>query len=67
MEKIDREAALPRYHGQTFVMRAKCSAPPIDRAAPAAGRKAILVATCFINYNDPHVGEAARACSPDRR
>jgi glycerol-3-phosphate dehydrogenase subunit C len=64
MEKItgvDRDAALPKYHGRTFAMRAKAAPPPIDRGAPAAGRKAVLYATCFVNYNNPGIGEAAQA------
>ena len=35
--------------------------PAVDKAAPAFGRKAVLYATCFTNYNDPQVGLAARA------
>jgi glycerol-3-phosphate dehydrogenase subunit C len=58
---IDRNAALPKYHGRTFVMRSRGSAPLVDRAAPAYGRKAVLYATCFVNYNNPTIGEAARA------
>ena len=58
---IDRNAALPKYHGRTFMMRSKNSAPPVDRAAPAYGRKAVLYATCFVNYNNPGIGEATRA------
>jgi glycerol-3-phosphate dehydrogenase subunit C len=42
-------------------MRAKHAAPPVDGAAPAAGRKAVLYATCFVNYNNPGIGEAAQA------
>ena len=64
MEKItgvDRNAALPKYHGRTFAMRAKAAPPAIDRSAPAAGRKAVLYATCFVNYNNPGIGEAAQA------
>jgi len=63
MEKagVDRRAALPVYHGRTFVMRATKAAPPVDRTAPAAERKAVLYATCFVNYNNPGIGEAARA------
>ncbi len=57
---IDRRAALPKFHGRTFTMRAK-KAPPVDTTAPAAGRKAVLYATCFVNYNDPGIGEATRA------
>jgi len=64
MEKVtgvDRDAALPKYYGRTFAMRAKRAAPPIDRTAPAAGRKAVIYATCFVNYNNPSIGEAAQA------
>jgi glycerol-3-phosphate dehydrogenase subunit C len=58
---IDRNAALPRYNARTFVMRARNSPPPVDANAPAAGRKAVLYATCFVNYNNPSIGEAAQA------
>ena len=58
---IDRRAELPKYHGRTFMMRTRAAPPPIDRSAPAAGRKAVLYATCFVNYNNPTIGEAARA------
>jgi glycerol-3-phosphate dehydrogenase subunit C len=57
---IDRRAALPKFHGRTFTMRAR-TAPPINREAPAFGRKAVLYATCFVNYHNPQIGEAARA------
>ncbi len=42
-------------------MRSKESAPPGDKTAPAFGRKAVLYATCFVNYNNPSIGEATRA------
>jgi glycerol-3-phosphate dehydrogenase subunit C len=58
---IDRRAALPAFHGRTFTMRAKRRVAPVDATAPAAGRKAILYATCFVNYNNPNIGEAAQA------
>jgi glycerol-3-phosphate dehydrogenase subunit C len=64
MEKladIDRRAALPKFHGRSFALRAKAEAPPVDASAPAHGRKALLYATCFVNYNNPHIGEATRA------
>src|SRR5439155_9329228 len=57
---IDRRAALPKYHGRTFVDRAARAAPPVHQVAPAAGRKAVLYATCFVNYNNPSIGEATR-------
>jgi glycerol-3-phosphate dehydrogenase subunit C len=55
---IDRRAALPKFHGRTFAMRAKQRTPQIDCSAPAWGRKAVLYATCFVNYNNPGIGEA---------
>jgi glycerol-3-phosphate dehydrogenase subunit C len=58
---IDRKAALPKYHGRTFMMRARGAALEVDRTAPAHGRKAVLYATCFVNYNNPSIGEATRA------
>jgi len=56
---IDRHAKLPKFHGKTFTARAK-QAPDVNKDAPAYGRKAVLYATCFVNYNDPGVGVAAR-------
>ncbi|HTV88651.1 MAG TPA: heterodisulfide reductase-related iron-sulfur binding cluster [Stellaceae bacterium] len=58
---VDRQAELPKYHGRTFAMRARRAVPPINAAAPAFGRKAVLYATCFVNYNNPSIGEAAQA------
>jgi glycerol-3-phosphate dehydrogenase subunit C len=58
---IDRQAALPKFHGKTFAMRAKRETPEVNAKAPAFGRKAVLYATCFANYNNPQIGMAARA------
>ncbi len=58
---VHRDAALPRFHGRTFVSRAASEPPEVDTRAPAHGRKAVIYATCFVNYNDPEVGMAARA------
>lgn len=43
------------------MLRAAEQAPEINREAPAHGRKAVLYATCFVNYNNPSIGLAARA------
>ena len=64
MEKlagVHRDAALPKFHGKTFTLRAKNEVPEVNKEAPAYGRKAVLYATCFVNYNNPKIGEAARA------
>ncbi len=57
---IHRDAELPKYHGKTLLGSAD-PAPEIDRSAPAHGRKAVLYATCFANFNEPGIGLAARA------
>ena len=57
---IHRDAALPRYHAKTFTRRAAAGPAAVDAAAPAAGRKAVLYATCFVEYNNPGIGMAAR-------
>jgi glycerol-3-phosphate dehydrogenase subunit C len=58
---VHREAALPKFHGKTFAMRARTEVPEVNREAPAFGRKAVIYATCFANYNNPDIGLAARA------
>jgi glycerol-3-phosphate dehydrogenase subunit C len=58
---VHHEAALPRFAGKTFVARAK-EAPEVNADAPAYGkRKAVLYATCSMNYNDPDLGVLTRA------
>ncbi len=58
---VHREAHLPQFHGKTFAARARSAPPPVDRVAPAYGRKALIYATCFVNYNNPDVGVAAQS------
>lgn len=54
---VHREAELPKYTSKPF---AKRPAPAVNTNAPAYGRKAVIYATCFANYNEAEVGEAAR-------
>ncbi len=58
---IHRDAELPTYSGQTFEHQAAEAPPAVNAAAPARGRKAVLFATCFVNYNTPEIGVASRA------
>ena len=58
---IHRDATIPRFNGRTFMMRANAERVFADVTAPAYGRKAVLFATCFANYNNPAIGLAARA------
>ena len=56
---VDREAVLPKYYSKTLITRAR-EKPDVNRLAPAYGRKAVIYATCFANYNGPEIGVAAR-------
>jgi glycerol-3-phosphate dehydrogenase subunit C len=59
---IDRSATLPKFHSRTFVSADKADPIDANQAGPAhAKRKAALYATCFVNYNKPATGMAARA------
>ena len=58
---LDAQAELPKYASKTFVAQAKDTPITINKDAPAFGRKAVIYATCFNNYNDTDVGVAARA------
>ena len=58
---VHREAQLPKFHGKTFAVRARQNPPPVNAEGPAKGRKAALYATCFVNYNNPGIGEATQA------
>ena len=59
--EIHRDAAVPKFHGRTFMMRAKAEPVFADLSAPAYGRKAAIFATCSANYNNTALGMAARA------
>lgn len=57
---IHRDAELPAFHGKTFALRAMEAPVEANPEAPAKGRKVALYATCFVNYNNPKIGEATR-------
>ncbi|UTW51814.1 glycerol-3-phosphate dehydrogenase [bacterium SCSIO 12827] len=57
---IHRDAKLPEFHAKTFQDLAK-TPPAVDPAGPAHGRKAVLYATCFANFNNPGIGTSAQA------
>jgi Fe-S oxidoreductase len=55
---VDARAALPRYHHRTLRKRVRASARTIT---PATGNgttgKVALFATCYGNFNSPHLGD----------
>ena len=57
---IHRDAVLPRFHTRSFSRQAATRSPAVAANAPAAGRKAVLYATCFVEYNNPGIGRAAQ-------
>jgi glycerol-3-phosphate dehydrogenase subunit C len=57
---IHREAALPAYAPKTLAAQARADDLKVNPDAPAYGRKAVIYATCFSNYNTPEIGEATR-------
>ena len=57
---VHEDAELPKFHSETFVAKAAHHPAPPDDTAPAKGRKAVLYATCFVNYNNPGIGDAVR-------
>ncbi len=58
---IDGDAKLPSFNGETLMARAAAYPRLPNKEAPAFGRKAVLFATCFCNYNNPEIGEAILA------
>jgi len=58
---VHAEAALPKFTGKTLEKRASESPPPVAENGPAKGRKAVIYATCYGNYNMPEIGQAAIA------
>jgi glycerol-3-phosphate dehydrogenase subunit C len=59
---IHHGARLPSYAGETFQIRAAREGAVVDETAPAFGkRKAVLYATCFVNFNATDIGAATRA------
>ena len=54
---IHRDAELPKYHRKTFQRRHSTER---DENTLGGGRKAILYATCFVNFNNPEIGVAAQ-------
>lgn len=59
---IDAKVELPKFHTRTFCAEVEQTAPPsLNTSAPAHGRKVAMFPTCFVNFNNPNVGTAARA------
>ncbi|HEX4179433.1 MAG TPA: heterodisulfide reductase-related iron-sulfur binding cluster [Caulobacteraceae bacterium] len=58
---IDREAALPLYHARTAEDLCRAPAAPNPQGPAFGKRKALVYATCFVDYNNPATATAAMA------
>ncbi len=54
---IHRDAALPEFSAKPLTDSGR-EKPEINTNAPAFGRKAVIYATCFGNYNNTAIGDA---------
>ncbi len=53
---IHRKKIMPEFHPVTFL---KAFRKRSNSSAAPEGQKVVLFATCFVNYNNPELGEAA--------
>lgn len=58
---IHRDAAVPSFESHPLSRRTADGAPVVEPNAPAAGRKVVIYNNCFVEYNEPGIGLAARA------
>ncbi|MBB45721.1 MAG: glycerol-3-phosphate dehydrogenase [Rhodospirillaceae bacterium] len=56
---VHRDASLPKFHKQAFLETNKNREKSVNSKAPGYGRKAVVYATCFVNYNNPSIGTSA--------
>ena len=57
---IHRGAKLPKYYRNTFSQFGVRERALVNETAPAFGRKVVIFATCFVNYNNPKIGKLFR-------
>jgi len=57
---IDRSAVLPRFQSQRFSQLSEIKQKGINPDAPGAGRKVVIYATCFVEYNNADIGRSAK-------
>jgi len=60
MTGIDRGAVLPRFQPQRFSQQSVKHQKQINVDAPGYGRKVVIYATCFVEYNNSNIGAAAK-------
>ena len=56
---IHKGVELPKFFNYTFISKTKKFPTVINHSAPSYGKEVVFFSTCFINYNEPSIGEAA--------
>ena len=56
---IHKNVELPKFFSYTFDSRSKQIPTLININAPAYGKEVVFFTTCFINYNEPSIGDSA--------
>ena len=56
---IAKDAELPKFHSKSFEKLSAKNPPKRNASAPAKARKAVIYATCYVDYNKPESGVAA--------
>ncbi len=56
---IDKRAFVPKFEKETFVAKSLKNSIPANEKAPGFGEKVVLYATCYGNYHQTSVAEAA--------
>src|SRR5471032_3089393 len=65
---IHHGARLPKQTGETFVMRSHHEPVVLNETAPAFGkRKAVLYATCFVNFHQTSIGDIDAVAAAARK
>ncbi|MCI0600307.1 MAG: glycerol-3-phosphate dehydrogenase [Beijerinckiaceae bacterium] len=58
---LHKDSSLPKSSSKPLETLSRDNPVAVNRDAPAYGRKAVIYATCFRNYNEPAAGLAARS------
>ncbi len=57
---VHQDAELPRFAAKTLAAQIQGETIKVNTEAPSFGRKAVLYATCYGNFNVPEIGLATR-------
>ena len=56
---IHKNVELPKFFSYTFESRSKQIPAVVNIDAPAYGKEVVFFTTCFVNYNEPSIGDSS--------